>query len=187
MSRGVYLTPLDVRAYGKERWVLLDWFGYRTFIRGEPIDIWVPPGYISDMASIPQIFRSLLPQVGPYRYAAIPHDWLFDTQDQHDFSFGEVNDIMNEAMRTRAPQFYIPRTPGYQRVPIKFAIDVGSGIPWSNNTSHKFRDDGLLNPEPGGPRGDFGAKSHERSGHTEVPPGESRGPDPKGITTPRVP
>ena len=172
--RGEYLTPLSVRSWGKDRWVLLDWFGYMT---ANGVKIWIPPGYVTDMASIPQILRSLLPQNGPYRAAAVIHDWLFDTQDQHDFTFWEVNEIMNEAMATSGRRYYIPKTPSWQRVPIKVGIDVGSGISWRNNLSHRFRDDGLLNPEPGGPRGDFEPARHERSGHIELPPGDPGSPD----------
>ena len=171
VPRAGFLTPLDVRAWGKDRWVLLDWFGYRTMIRGYPIEIWAPPGYVSDLASIPAPAQVFLPSDGPYRAAAVPHDWLFDTQDHHDFSFWEVNEVMNEAMQCDAPQFYIRKVPMWQRIPIKAAIDVGAGFAWRNNLSHRFRNDGLRNPEPGGPRGDFASKEHSHSGLNETDAG----------------
>lgn len=37
----------------------------------------VPPGFVTDFASIPRIFWSLLPPDGPYCYAAIIHDYLY--------------------------------------------------------------------------------------------------------------
>lgn len=37
----------------------------------------VPEGFITDLASIPQVFWSLLPKTGRYAYAAIIHDYLY--------------------------------------------------------------------------------------------------------------
>lgn len=51
-------------------------FGYRCSELG--IDIWVPAGYISDGATIPQFFwRVIGGKWGPYRSAAVPHDYLY--------------------------------------------------------------------------------------------------------------
>jgi hypothetical protein len=36
----------------------------------------VPPGFVTDLASIPRIFRALIPQNGKHRLAAIVHDYL---------------------------------------------------------------------------------------------------------------
>ena len=43
-------------------------------------DIIVPPGFVTDLASIPQIFHSVVPVNGMHRAAAIVHDWLYVTQ-----------------------------------------------------------------------------------------------------------
>src|SRR5262249_32946301 len=40
----------------------------------------VPKGFVSDLASIPQAFYSLLRPDGTYAYAAIIHDYLYWTQ-----------------------------------------------------------------------------------------------------------
>lgn len=40
----------------------------------------VPEGFVTDFASIPRIFWSLLPPDGVYSYAAILHDYLYWTQ-----------------------------------------------------------------------------------------------------------
>ena len=42
----------------------------------------VPRGFVTDLASIPLIFYSLLPRDGEYAYAAIIHDYLYWTQDR---------------------------------------------------------------------------------------------------------
>jgi uncharacterized protein DUF1353 len=39
-----------------------------------------PKGFVTDLASVPRIFWSLLRPDGPYAYAAIIHDYLYWTQ-----------------------------------------------------------------------------------------------------------
>jgi len=45
-----------------------------------PQTIIVPEGFCTDLASVPQLFWSLLPKTGRYAYAAIVHDFLSWTQ-----------------------------------------------------------------------------------------------------------
>jgi hypothetical protein len=40
----------------------------------------VPPGFVTDLTSIPRIFWSILPKTGRYAHAAIIHDYLYWTQ-----------------------------------------------------------------------------------------------------------
>lgn len=55
----------------------------------------VPPGFVTDFASIPQIFWSLLRPDGEYAYAAVVHDYLYWTQTR---SREEADDILKMAM-----------------------------------------------------------------------------------------
>jgi hypothetical protein len=54
----------------------------------------VPIGFVTDLASIPQIFYSLLPPDGPYTFPAIIHDYLYwsqtgsKSQADHILNFG---------------------------------------------------------------------------------------------------
>lgn len=41
-----------------------------------PNDIIVPAGFVTDLASIPRVFQSLIPKVGRHSLAAIVHDYL---------------------------------------------------------------------------------------------------------------
>ena len=41
----------------------------------------VPGGFVTDLASIPRAFWSVLPKTGRYAYAAIVHDYLYWVQD----------------------------------------------------------------------------------------------------------
>ncbi len=54
-----------------------------------------PTGFVTDLASIPAVFYSLLRPDGEYAYAAIIHDYLYWTQTR---SRDEADDIFNLAM-----------------------------------------------------------------------------------------
>lgn len=40
----------------------------------------VPAGFLTDLASIPQVFQSFLSKIGPYDEPAVVHDYLYATQ-----------------------------------------------------------------------------------------------------------
>lgn len=67
-----------------------------TYIRHDGEAITVPTGFVTDLASIPRIFHSLIPVNGPHSPAAIIHDWLYETQT---FLRKEADEIFLEAMR----------------------------------------------------------------------------------------
>lgn len=56
----------------------------------------VPPGFVTDLASIPRIFYSLLRPDGEYAYAAVVHDYLYWTQTR---SREEADHIFKMAMQ----------------------------------------------------------------------------------------
>lgn len=71
----MFRSPLDLRAHTPGEWVLLadlEWKG--------DTDVTVPAGFITDLASIPQLFRNILDVNGPSRRAAVLHDWLYCVQ-----------------------------------------------------------------------------------------------------------
>jgi Protein of unknown function (DUF1353) len=55
----------------------------------------VPVGFVSDLASVPRIFWSVLPRQGRYGHAAIVHDYLYWAQER---SREESDDIFKTAM-----------------------------------------------------------------------------------------
>ena len=75
----MFLTPLDLIADVRpDYWVTgrsLIWLD-KTFGRLE-----VPIGFVTDLASIPRVFRNLpfLDPAGQSRRPAVVHDWLYDT------------------------------------------------------------------------------------------------------------
>ena len=60
--------------------------------------VMVPPGFVTDLASIPRPFWSLLPKTGRYAYAAIVHDYLYWIQSPGILR-PEADDILETAMR----------------------------------------------------------------------------------------
>ena len=60
-----------------------------------PKSVQVPVGFVTDFASIPQVFWSLLPPDGTYTYAAIIHDYLYWEQP---VSKAEADEILRLAM-----------------------------------------------------------------------------------------
>ena len=78
MALFIKTSPLDI-ADDPEQWVLTgqwvyqsDWYGDD----GNPAKIIVPAGFITDLASIPRVFRFLIVKNGRHRRAAVVHDWL---------------------------------------------------------------------------------------------------------------
>ncbi|KKK50076.1 hypothetical protein LCGC14_3128650 [marine sediment metagenome] len=52
------------------------WSGYKS----TPIRFRVRAGFITDLASIPRVFRSIIPQVGRHIQPAITHDWAYESK-----------------------------------------------------------------------------------------------------------
>lgn len=84
MKKGI--APAFARAPHIIPFVDLDYFytdGTIEWVPNEPnegVPVTVPEGFVSDLASIPQAFWSILPKTARHAYAAIVHDYLYWTQ-----------------------------------------------------------------------------------------------------------
>lgn len=56
----------------------------------------VPPGFFTDLASVPRAFWWLFPRDGCYRKAAVLHDWLVTAPSI--LSWGQAADVFEAAM-----------------------------------------------------------------------------------------
>lgn len=89
---------------GKDYWRVLKGFRYYLGTKGSNRWVWVPAGYLTDGASVPQIFWSLIPRWGAYGQAAVVHDILCEyltvTEDgvPKRITRLEADDILLEAM-----------------------------------------------------------------------------------------
>ncbi len=75
---------LRLGRFPDEMWFLTDPINFRPNPGQESnvSPVLVPEGFVTDLASIPRIFWSLIPRDGPYIYSAIVHDYLYWTQAQ---------------------------------------------------------------------------------------------------------
>ncbi len=76
------------------------------------ITIKVPQGFLTDFASIPRLFWPILPPFGPWRYAAVIHDYLFTLDCPHFLIDAIFRHIMEEFKDIRT----------WQRVVIYYAV-----------------------------------------------------------------
>lgn len=87
-----FIDSPDLRMLSSGDWQLLASLSY--FHRSGLI-ITVPRGFITDLASIPRIFHSLIPQHGSHSPAAILHDYLYATQEM---SRSKADQLFRDAM-----------------------------------------------------------------------------------------
>lgn len=71
----MFETPLILRAHVPGEWVL-----FADLVWKGDMDVTVPRGFITDLASIPRLFRNILDVNGRSRRAAVLHDWLYCVQ-----------------------------------------------------------------------------------------------------------
>ncbi len=86
-----------------------------------------PIGFVTDLASIPAIFYSVLRPDGEYAYAAIIHDYLYWTQTR---PRDEADDIFNMAMEDFEIGTVTRRT-------IYTAVRAGGQFAWDKNAEAK--------------------------------------------------
>lgn len=86
-------------------------------------EVIVPRGFVTDLASIPQVFWSLLRPDGEYAYAAIVHDYLYWFQTR---SREESDAILKFGMQ----DFSIP-APTIET--IYRAVRLGGAVSWASN------------------------------------------------------
>ncbi len=77
------------------RWRLENSFIYHVGTKYSKNKIVVPKGFITDFASVPFLFWSILPPFGKYTKSTVLHDWLYHS---HERSRLESDAIFYEAM-----------------------------------------------------------------------------------------
>lgn len=87
----------------------------------------VPKGFITDFASIPAIFWSILPPDGRYVYSAIIHDYLYWTQTTS-------REDADEILRIGMEEFDVNRS---ARFAIYHAVRSFGGKAWRSNADLK--------------------------------------------------
>ncbi len=115
-----FLTPARLEVAPCGRWRVLKRLVYEASCGARIV---VPKGFMTDLASIPQVFHALIPVNGDHRPAAIVHDFLFVTQP---YSRAKADRIFLQAMADCGVRWS-------QRWAMYLAVRAGGWLPWRKN------------------------------------------------------
>lgn len=115
-----WLTPYPMQPIGDDHWIMLQHAIYKTR-SGELIH--VPKGFLTDLASIPQVIQNVIPVNGRHRGPSVLHDLGFVIQDR---SFMQVNKLFLEAMADSGVNLVL-------RYAMFSAVSTGGRLPWLRN------------------------------------------------------
>jgi hypothetical protein len=87
----------------------------------------VPSGFVTDLASIPNIFWSILPPAERYSYAAIIHDYLYWTQ-------ALPRDVADRILKICMEELNVEKV---KVVAIYNAVKMFGGTAWKENAKQK--------------------------------------------------
>lgn len=119
-----FTTPLDIRANDDGRtFTLLTEFNYAIGELSSGRLIRVPAGFVTDFASIPQIFWNILPPWGKYGKAAVLHDYMYKKQE---FTRSFCDDILDESMEALGVKWLT-------RHAIWLGVRVGGWVAWNQH------------------------------------------------------
>ena len=90
-----FLSDPEFKIHGSDKWQLTAPLMYET---RSGIYISVPEGFITDLASIPRLFRSIYSVHGQHTRAAVIHDYLYSQSDPRAFTRSQADRIFYEAM-----------------------------------------------------------------------------------------
>ena len=121
--------PLHVGRFKDPMYYLLKPIGWKP--DGDQIgkytSVSVPEGFVTDFASIPRIFWSLLRPDGDYTYPAIVHDWMYWRQDTS-------REIADNVLRLGMQNFSVDIA---TIAAIYNAVRLGGGSSWDANAAER--------------------------------------------------
>jgi hypothetical protein len=110
---------------------------------GKYPEVTVPKGFVTDFASIPRVFWSLLRPDGDYTYPAIIHDYLYWRQDT-------PREVADDILKFGMQDFNVDKV---TVTAIYTAVRGAGGSSWAANASEKKQGIGrILIKEPDDPR-----------------------------------
>lgn len=92
-----------------------------------PGTVEVNKGFVTDFASIPQLFWMVIPPHGTYGYPAVAHDWLYWTQEHSRANADELFMLGMTEMKV----------PWYLRFPMFWSVRLFGWWYWAQNKSEK--------------------------------------------------
>ncbi len=115
-----FSRPLTVTKIDNDLWVVEIPFLYYTGDDGFYIE--VPDGTLTDFASVPGIFQSIIPKDGSWTQAAVLHDYLYKS---HIKSRKESDEIFLEAMG-------VLKVPDWKRYAMFYAVRLFGTPAWNS-------------------------------------------------------
>ena len=98
------LMEFDCRYYKEDKFIMGSHYRYRT-LSGKLIDI--PEGFITDLASVPKMFRNVFNTYGKnYTRAAVVHDYLYAQGYKMGIDRKQADEIFLEIMKERGVNFF---------------------------------------------------------------------------------
>ena len=130
-TKGIEQDALRLGRFRDPIYFLLSPIEWRPGENDDPTlpHVTVPTGFVTDLASIPRVFWSLLRPDGDYVYAAIVHDFLYWTQTT---SRAAADTVLKIGMR----DFDVPLT---AVTAIYQAVHLGGQSAWADNAKLKSR------------------------------------------------
>ena len=129
MTRPRFLGPLDLRLYGKGKWITLASFSYESAQYPKPI--LVPADFVSDLASVPRAPFAYLLTAERAPAPAVLHDWLYQHPQWTDRGLADA--IFLEAAGVSQPELGIEGEAGIIRYLMYGGLWVGGWKAWRDN------------------------------------------------------
>ena len=129
LKRGI-IDPYDLSP-NPDEWVVLDEYIFWSHRLMQPIV--VPRWFITDLASIPRIFRSLISVNEQHRLASLPHDLIYTIH-----AMGQSGVKRKEADQVLSDFCELQRVPSVKRHAIYWAVRAGGWAVWRKKSKRMF-------------------------------------------------
>ena len=103
-----FTGPLVIKEISSETWQLVEPF---TFVSVTGLVVDVPQGFETDLASVPKILRSIVPQIGYWNKACVCHDYLYrlhSSGTDTTVTRLQADNLLLEGCRVSATEYGVP-------------------------------------------------------------------------------
>lgn len=94
-----FKSDLILKSLDQNKWQIMSPFYFYFDEANKNIGITIEEGFITDFASVPRAFWSIMPPVGLYTKAAVVHDYLYQNGEKLGFKRKFCDQMFLEAMR----------------------------------------------------------------------------------------
>jgi hypothetical protein len=124
-----FTTPLIVKLVGNNLWSVFEPFDYHVGSYPSKEIIHVPVGFVTDFASVPRIFWSVISPIDKHGKAAVIHDYLYYSRK---YSKHKCDLIFREALKV------LDVTP-WKVFCMYWAVNLFGWLAWYKNRLRKGR------------------------------------------------